>query len=258
MEEFEIHVSGGQIHCLASGDEGAPLLLYIHGNLACSLWFRQVMHVPGYRTVAPDLPNFGQSYSSGDFSIAGYATILEEFTAALNITAGTPPLIVVGHSLGGVTAMELASRNLLRMEKLVLVAPGPIEGLKTPRERYPVIEAYREDRELLKDAMSRVMPTLNNAERLDELVTAGTKMHHDAFIGHIVELEKADFRERLGRLEYPTLILRGEQDVLITRDMCERTASHLGADYVELSGTGHSPMVENPRQFLQNLENFLN
>lgn len=32
--------------------------------------------------------------------------------------------------------------------------------------------------------MARVMPTLNNAERLDELVTAGMKMHRDAFIGH--------------------------------------------------------------------------
>jgi branched-chain amino acid transport system permease protein len=36
-------------------------LLYIHGNTGCSVWWEKVMDVPGYRVIAPDMPNFGLS-----------------------------------------------------------------------------------------------------------------------------------------------------------------------------------------------------
>lgn len=258
MEEYEMLVRGGKIHYLSAGKEGSPLILYIHGNLACGLWFSQVMQVRGHRTVAPDLPNFGHSYASGDYSIAGYAAVLEEFVETLNLPVSNSSLIVVGHSFGGVVAMELAARGHLSMEKLILVSPGPIDGLKTPRERYPIIKAYRKDRGLLKDIMARVvLPTLKDDKRLEELVDAGMTMHYDAFIEHPRELAKADFRQRLGILDYPVLILRGDMDTLINQDMCEKTAAHIGADLIVLPKVGHSPMVENPGQFMKALVEFL-
>ena len=38
-----------------------PVILYIHGNTGSSFWYSKVMDIPGYRTIALDMPNFGRS-----------------------------------------------------------------------------------------------------------------------------------------------------------------------------------------------------
>lgn len=164
---------------------------------------------------------------------------------------------IVGHSLGGVVAMELAARAELPIEKMLLVSPGPIEGLVTPKEQYPVLETYRTNRNLLKTALATVVPTLDDVDVLEELVDEGMRMHPGAFLGHPDALTKADYTDRLGKLPFPSMIIRGNADRLITQEMCTRTAWHLGAVYRELSGVGHSPMVEDPGLFLSVLKDFV-
>ena len=278
MEKRRIAVGSDGITFLDAGGEDNPILLCIHGNLGSRIWFRDVTDVPGYRVLAPDMPNFSDSTTSGDYSMTGYARRLEDFLRALDAGpgGGLPGVVLLGHSLGGVVAMEMAARALDAagagaggsaagrpeiaghpLEGMLLVSPGPIEGLVTPRERYPVIESFRNDRRLLTSALGAMVPALDDPGRLEELVDEALRMDPGAFIGHADALAGADFRERLGRLPFPTMILRGDGDILITRDMALRTADHLGALYRELPGIGHSPMVENPRLFLTVLKDFL-
>ena len=230
-----------------------PVVLYLHGNLGSSLWYEKVMDLAGFTTIAPDLPNFGTSDSTGDFSMAAYALAVKEFLVKLEISS----TVLVGHSLGGVVAMEMAASNPELIRKLILLSPGPIEGLVTPKEYYPVIESYKSTRELLKKALSTVVPSLNDPVLLDKLTDQAQLMHPDAFTSHPDELAAADYQRRLGRLSIPVLILRGELDMLITEDMARRTARHLGGEYRELAGVGHSPMVEQPELFIRQLQGFI-
>ena len=59
MNENSINVDGCGISYVEEG-QGKPLL-YIHGNTGSKTWFSRVMLVPGYRTIAVDMPNFGRS-----------------------------------------------------------------------------------------------------------------------------------------------------------------------------------------------------
>jgi pimeloyl-ACP methyl ester carboxylesterase len=253
MEKLAVVVFGLAMRYSAVGNPGDPVILYIHGNLGSGVWYERVMDVPGYRTIAPDMPNFGMSDVSGDYSVAGYARAVSGFLDELGVEKCT----IVGHSLGGVVAMELAATRPELIERLLLVSPGPIEGLKTPESHYPAIERYKTDRAFLKAGLQAVTPSLRDEDFLDRLTEMGSRMDPGAFIGHPEELGKADFRGRLGTLPFPTMLLRGEADIIITEDMAARTAAHLGAEPVGMPGCGHSPMVERPAEFLGILKAFL-
>ena len=57
-------------------------------------------------------------------------------------------------------------------------------------------------------------------------------------------------RQVLDRIQDPVLLLRGDRDWLVTHEMVEQTAAGIaGARIVELEGTGHYPMIENPVEF---------
>ena len=254
MEEFTAVIFGLTLRYLAAGSAGDPAVLYIHGNLGSAVWYEKVMEVPGRRTVALDMPNFGMSEASGDFSMAGYARFVAGF---IDEVLGAEECVVVGHSLGGVVAMELAASRPDLIERLMLVSPGPIEGLKTPQSHYPAIERYRTDRAFLKTGLRAVAPYLRDEDFLDRITDMAARMDSGAFLGHPKALDDADFRGRLGALPFPTMLLRGNADIIITEDMALRTAEHLGADFVAMPECGHSPMAERPDEFLRVLAAFL-
>jgi pimeloyl-ACP methyl ester carboxylesterase len=67
-----------------------------------------------------------------------------------------------------------------------------------------------------------------------------------------------DLRPLLGAIEAPTLVVRGEQDSIRTRDHAdELTAGIRGARMVEIPGAGHSPMVDSTASFNRILLDFL-
>lgn len=254
MEELAVLVFGISMRYFDVGNPGDPVLLYIHGNFGSGIWFKDVMEVPGYRTISPDMPNFGMSDASGDYSIASYARYIAGF---IDEVLDGKRCTVVGHSLGGVVAMELAVRRPEIIERLVLISPAPIEGLHTPKSHYPAIERYKTDRYLLKAGLKAVTPFLKDEEFLERITDMAARMDPGAFLGHPEALKEADFRERLGRLPFPTLLVYGEADVLITKDMAVRTAEHLGAEFTSIPDCGHSPIVECPDEFLRILMSFL-
>ncbi len=253
MQEKKISLSGGELCYRESGNEKDPVILFIHGNLASSLWYKDVMDIPGFRCIAVDLPNCGSSFHTNNFSMEFYAASVEEFLKALRIENCS----IVGHSLGGVVAMELASRDRTSISRMVLVSPGPVEGLQVPKEHYPIIEQYKTNRELLKQALHGVMPGLKNMDTLERLTDTAGKMNPKAYTCHADEIGKTDYTKRLGRLPFPSLLIRGDADILITDQMARNNADFLGAQYMELAGSGHSPMVENPKEFLKIIKDFM-
>ncbi len=74
-----------------------------------------------YTVIAPDLLGHGRSDKpQQDYSLGGHATLLRDLMAALGIERAT----IVGHSLGGGVAMQLAYQHPRHCERLVLVSSG--------------------------------------------------------------------------------------------------------------------------------------
>jgi len=257
MNDRVVEIKGCSIHYVeqSDGDAGTPLhtILYVHGNLGSYRWFSRVMNITGARVLALDMPNFGRSGRIPTYDIATYGGYVTEF---IRVVTGRP-VVLVGHSLGGSVAMSVACSSPDLVERMMLVDPAPVEGLITPPEHYPVIEAYRHDEAQLRTAMKTIAPTLTDDLLFGELVADARMMKGEAYVGHAEELGKADYRSVADKYTGPVLVTRGGQDWLVTSEMAARTAEAFNGSVEEHPSVGHSMMVEAPELFVSTLTRFL-
>lgn len=122
----------GARHWTALGPAGATTLVFLHGTrLTRAQWFPQLRRLSGrYRCVAVDLPGHG-TRAAEDFTIEGAVAAVTE---AIDAEASGGRAIVVGLSLGGYVAMEVADAHPDRVLGLVLAgcSADPVGPTTTP------------------------------------------------------------------------------------------------------------------------------
>jgi branched-chain amino acid transport system permease protein len=234
--------------------KGMPVL-YVHGNTGSCRWYERVLDVPGARTVALDMPNFGRSKPMvGEPDIDRYADAVAAFLRA----RGLDRPVLVGHSLGGAVAMSLAARSPRLIRGLVLVDSAAPSGLVTPKDRHPLIEMMRTNRVVLTQALRTVVPTLVDEAFFQSLVDDATQMAAPAWVGNAEALSRFDYRGRLEAFTGPVLVVVGRKDALITEAMARETAAAFTDARLEiLEDVGHSVMAENPKRFISIIEEFI-
>jgi pimeloyl-ACP methyl ester carboxylesterase len=252
MEPKSVTVLGKKISYVEQG-QGTPVVL-VHGNTGSSRWWSLVMDLPGYRTIALDMPNFGRSEALEVADIDVYADYVAAFIKAL----GLQKPVVVGHSLGGGVVMSMAARNPELAKAIVLIDSASPSGLKTPEAHYPYIEMYRTNRDLLRKGLAAVTPALKDEALLDKLVDDAMLMAGLAFSGNARALERFDYRDRAGAFKGPVLVIWGRKDIIITEAMARETAAAYSKGKLEiLENVGHSVMVEAPKELIRVLIKFL-
>jgi branched-chain amino acid transport system permease protein len=252
MDGKTVQVLGKQVYYVENGT-GLPVVL-VHGNTGSSAWWSQVMDLPGYRVIALDLPNFGRSEALEVADIDVYADHLAAFIAALKLEAP----VVVGHSLGGGVVMSLAARNPKIAKAIVLIDSASPSGLVTPEAHYPYIEMFKTNRDLLRQGLAAVTPSMKNDELLDRLTDDAMKMAPLAFAGNARALERFNYVGRAGTFKNPVLVIWGARDSIITEAMARETAAaYEGATLKIVDSVGHSVMVEDPATFRRILSGFL-
>ena len=259
-----------------SAEIGQPLV-FVHGlSGSWQNWLEQlpVFAAAGDRVIALDLPGFGYSpMPSERISISGYARLLDRLLDKLGVDAAA----VVGNSMGGFIAAELAIAFPQRVERLVLVSPAGISSFEDRRglRAVPVLE--RVDRIVTwyvawmaskSEAVAR-RPRLREAtlslvtrhpSRLpaplaaEILRGAGKPGFTQALLANL----DYDFRERLGEIACPTLIVWGAKDRVITpRDASVFAELIPNSRVVVCEDTGHMAMIERPMAFNALLSDFL-
>src|SRR4051812_12053589 len=114
-------VRGSEVTYVDIGDGDGEPMVWIHGLGACwQTWLENLPHFArSHRCIALDLPGFGASpMPAEDISIERYAAIVDELLRGLGIERA----VVVGNSMGGFIATELAIRFPTVVSKLVLVS----------------------------------------------------------------------------------------------------------------------------------------
>jgi len=124
-EKRDVLLHGHRVVYRALGrpGDGRPVIVLIHGMAGESATWREVLSEIGddYVVIAPDLLGHGESDKPrDDYSLGAQANMLRDLMIALGIDKAT----VVGHSLGGGIAMQLAYQHPDRCERLVLVSSG--------------------------------------------------------------------------------------------------------------------------------------
>ena len=266
-----LEIAGRSVNYVDYGSGGGPPVLMIHGLGGCwQNWLENIPRVGQERRVlALDLPGFGESeMPAEDISIRGYGKTVNSFCEQLELG----PAVVVGNSMGGFVAAELAIQHPRAVERLVLVSAAGI-SITTLRRR-PTVTAARVfaaigSRTAARSKQIVARPRLRHLT-LQTVVRHPSRLKPDlafelfkgagkpGFMDALEALLEYDFRDRLPDITAPTLIVWGEEDMLVpVRDAEEFEKSIPQARKVVLEDTGHVPMVERPTSFNDCLLEFL-
>jgi pyruvate dehydrogenase E2 component (dihydrolipoamide acetyltransferase) len=216
-----LEAGGRRIRYLALGEgEGVPIL-FIHGfGGDLNNWqFNQEVLAEGRATYALDLPGHGGSTKDlgDDADVGALAAAVLDFMDAEGIAKAH----LVGHSLGGAIALDLALNHAERVASVTAICSaslGPeinmayIEGFMQARRRkqlQPVLEMLVADPEMVSREM---IEDVLRFKRLDGAEAALNRIADTTFAGGRQTLQ---LTARLGEIRAPVQAIWGRQDRII-------------------------------------------
>jgi pimeloyl-ACP methyl ester carboxylesterase len=228
-----------------------PPVLFVHGAGGTHQhWLYQVRELSRAPTYAPDLPGHGRSKGPGRDGIQAYGDWLIAFLD----TAGLEGAVLVGHSMGGAIALDLASRYPQRVLGLGLVATGA-----RLRVAPAILAGVQEDTEA---AVRLICDWAFGPEAPPEMVRLGRRQMGTTpagvLYGDLVACDDYDVMGRLGEIATPTFVLCGTRDQLTPSKYSVYLRDHIaGAKLHLVEGAGHMVMVEKPIAVIQALSTLL-
>jgi len=232
---------------------GRPVLL-LHGGAgpaSVAAWAELFARTQGVRVITPTHPGFaGTPRPETLRSISGLA----ELYAALLDKLRLNDVIVVGNSIGGWIAAELALAAPSQVGGLVIV-----DGVGIVVPGHPVADAFtlpfEEIRRRSYHDPSRFVIDLANVPPAQKAVIAGNQASLKAYAGGSGD---PSLRERLASVKVPTLVVWGESDRIADADYGRAFANAIpGAVFELMAETGHVPQIETPERLVEVLGRFV-
>ena len=252
----------GDLHAVAVGTAGPPML-FLHPNpLDWSCWLYQMAHFSTwYRTVAVDLPGYGRSPGAGpgltmtDVADACWAAL----DRLLGPLAEPEPVVIVGCSVGAWTAVHMARARPQEVAATVLSGVGYTPGKEFAPKR---IAGYSEGGLAYRrtHAYEVVSEAFGTTERGRYLIEAILERDDTADVATIIEMFRAlgepDPDDFWTGLQVPTLIVTGSLDNAHRRAL--ELKDHIpDVEIVTIDDAGHTCALEQPRRFDEAMINFL-
>jgi pimeloyl-ACP methyl ester carboxylesterase len=249
-------VAGVQLEMIERG-QGRPIL-WLHGEEGLDPDAPVLGALAAHgRVLAPSHPGYGHSPEAATIDTVDdlaylYLDLLAEQKA--------PDAVVIGASLGGWIAAEMAVRSTAGLGRLVLVAPLGIKVGDRETRDIPDIFALHPD-EVLKlqyyyPACARLDPaTLSD----DRLTVIARNREATALYAWEPYFHNPKLRARLHRITVPTLLLWGREDRFVAAD-------HYGAAYRDaipgarletVAAAGHFPHLEQPKAVAERIGAFI-
>jgi esterase len=244
-------------------------ILFLHGGaLQARTWDAVCMFLKDtYRCVALDLRGHGESdwSSSRDYDLAAHARDISQFITK----RGLGPVVLVGHSLGGLAAMAVVGQESPAAAGLVLVDIAPTtndratgrvrdfirsrRGFASADELLEHVLQFNPDRrtDLLAGSLS------HNIRRLPD-GTLSWKYDPDHFAHRRDELWEAELWASLQRASCPILLVRGSRSSVVS----DRAADQLvtmaqDGQSRSIAGAGHTVQGDAPRLLAQMIRDFM-
>ena len=274
LEQIEVESDDMRLSSYVTGSTG-PAIVMLHGLGGTKVSMLPLVPdlAPRYRIIVPDLPGHGESEKvpRTDYTPRFYARHIRRLMDVLDV----PDAVVVGNSLGGRIALELAVRSPDRVTGLVLLAaavPGfraryvlgftrviPSEwgGLPFPsRERWMQMAIRR----LFADPTQ--LPEDGFAAAADEFIrvyqSPVARMAFFDSLRHVLMEQPRPFWARMAKVRVPALVVWGEEDRLVPIRLGLKLAEVLPrSELLVLPGVGHVPQFEAQAETQRAVEAFL-
>lgn len=262
-----VEVDGVRLHLRVDGPADAPAVLFLHGfGASLHTWepWAQALSTD-FRVVRLDLPGSGLSPPdpARNYTDAHSLVLIEGLLDRLGIASTS----VVGHSMGGRLAWQLAAARPARVHRLVLLAP---DGFASPGFEYDRAPEVPASLQLMRFTLPRwVLKMGLEPAYADPSVMTGPLLdrYHDlvlapgarqAMLDRMAQAVLTDPIARLERITAPTLLLWGEQDAMIpVANAADYLKAVSGSRLVTLPGVGHIPQEESPAAALGPVRDFL-
>jgi pimeloyl-ACP methyl ester carboxylesterase len=232
VELREVELDGTSVRYRLAG-EGPPAVL-VHGLSGSWRWWTSVCEPLARRRslYLVDLPRLGRQLRAAEL-----AAWLGRWLHA----AGLDRVDLVGHSLGGLVAAELAAFEPERIQRLALVAPAGIPC----------------GRGLLSRSLRLVETLYDIRERLPTIVGDAVRTGPLDIMRSVVFVSDRDLRTELAAVRAPSLLVWGEHDRLVPTRIAEEWQEALPGSRLVLLPCGHVPMWEVPDELAACLLSFL-
>ncbi len=270
------NIDSQELYLREEGRHNRRIALLIHGW--SSSWFAMSPLLPlmqkRYRSLAIDLPGYGNSPPLPQrVTIPGYADFLAQFIREISDN----PVILVGHSMGGMISLTLALRHPDLVERMVLLSPTISGHLSlfinlfvspiTVLERFPLADRVIS---LLESQFlwvsDRIMRPASFSERSGVTEDDYNRLRADARRpgqGRVRAecfwaMRDGDLRSQLGQINIPTLAIWGMEDNTVPlRDASVLADEWPEADLRILPGASHWPQFEACDLVLRYISGFL-
>lgn len=245
--------------------KGRPLLLIAGLNADNAGWAAvRAKLAENFRVILPDNRASGRSpVPFGKFSIADMADDAVRLLNHLRINRCD----VVGHSMGGFIAQDMAVRYPGRVDKLVLEATACASSARNNALFADLADSFSRDKD--KEALMRRWSywlfspkTFSRKSYVETFIrkasgypylqsAAGFKKQVDAVAGF-------DFRGMIKKIKSETMVIAGADDILISPEESRMLADGIkGSVFEKITGAGHCPHVEAPVVFISKVLRFL-
>jgi pimeloyl-ACP methyl ester carboxylesterase len=256
MEQAKRTVNGTELNVYEAGPSqsaGAETVLFLHGA-GGSNWSPLLQNLAEkHRVLAPEHPGFGRSQiPEWMMGIGDLAYFYLDFLETLDLKN----VHLVGHSLGGWTAAEIAVRNTSRLKSLTLLAPA---GVRSPTVPFGDIFLWAPE----EHARHMFFDKKFVDERLKQLAT----MDQDIWLQNRAAGARLAWNPRLNnpqlqywlhRIDVPTLVVWGKNDEICPFDCAQYFMKPLkNATLDAMDQTGHALHTEKPKEVADKIAAFV-
>lgn len=252
--------NGINMHYLRTGGDKPPVIL-LHGlllNGACWTSLARTLE-EDYDVIMPDARGHGYSSAPNHgYSYNNLTTDVLSFIDALKLT--TLP-VLLGHSMGGLTAALVASQQPQKLRGLILVDPTFL----TPQRQQ---EMYQSDianqhcqilNRPKKDYLAKLQ--VRHSHRSPEIIDLFVQARYQTSI-HALEILKPpnpDYMQLISTLNIPSLLIIGDADSSVVSAEVAAEISKLNQhlQVVQIANAGHAIPFDQPERFSTIVQNFL-
>lgn len=250
------------VHLTDTGGEGIPVL-FLHGLGGSAESWRPQLDALGAdrRCLAWTMPGYGPSAPLPETTIGALAGAAADLLTAVGVDRAQ----IVGHSLGGYIAQELALRFPERVDRLILVAttaafgrPGSSFNDEFLAARLRPLDRGLTPADVAPTVVDGLVAEGASASVRVEAVASMSQISVEAYRRALRALVDWDARDRVGAIEAATLCIAAAADATVPVRAMERLCRSMPRATLEVvAGSGHLVNLERPEAFNQLVEEFL-
>jgi pimeloyl-ACP methyl ester carboxylesterase len=236
------------------GGSSERVLVWLHGaGGAGEQWPHQLRRIAGWRVLALDLPGHGLSEGQGLLTTQAYAEGIGAWLEELDIETA----VIGGHSMGAAIGLQMALEKSEQVGALILLGAGAQMPVNPDLLSHLTVPAQVEGavKQIARWSFGRGA----RQEQRDSMATMLKANQQGLLTADFQACAGFDVGDRLRFVGQPTLVISGEQDLMMPAHRGERLAEGLSrGSFVEIKGVGHMMMQEATRQVTLHVKAFLN